>query len=368
MGNIIDYIREYGEYSLLERPFGDVDSLALAQFAYLKLEGVIPPPAERPGGVTIGEIGRLEQKEEIFADLFFAQEQHALFEAMRMSRRFQTMRIVHCVNRIDLREQSQFSAVTLLLEDNSVYIAFRGTDETVVGWKEDFRMACEAPVPSQELARAYLDEAGACCPGPLLVGGHSKGGNLAVFAAMFCREEVRRRIRRIYSLDGPGFLPRLRDEEAYRGIRERIRKIVPHSSVVGMLLEDTGAYETVESSSFGLLQHNAFSWLIREGKFVKVKDVYQGTKTVLEVLNRFILSVPKAEREVLIDDLFGILEAAGKEKLTEISDHRKMALRRMGAAFWGMEREKRRDMLRAARMLLTAGRETMAEHRRRRRE
>lgn len=358
MGNIIDYIREYGAYSLQERPFSDEDSLALAQLAYLKLEGVVPPPEVRPAGVTLGEISHMKQKDKIFEDVFFSRDQLALFEAMRKSRRFQTMKIVHCVNRIDLGEESQFSAVTLLPEDDSVYIAFRGTDETVVGWKEDFRMAYEAPVRSQQLAAAYLDEAAGRYHGALLVGGHSKGGNLAVFAAMFCREEVRERIRRIYSLDGPGFLPGLREMGAYEEIGTRIRKIVPHSSVVGMLLEDADAYETVESSAFGMLQHNPFSWLIRDGKFVRVKDVYKGRKAALEGLNRWILSVPGEERAALIDDLFGILEACGTQKLTDLSICRETIGREMRMALKKLDKEKRSALLQTVRALLRMGRET----------
>ncbi len=121
-------------------------------------------------------------------------------------------------------------------------------------------MACRMlKVRSQELSAAYLDEIGSRCKGSLLVGGHSKGGNLAVYAAMHCGGVIRRRIRRIYDLDGPGFLPRLRRDDLYGAVKDRVWKIVPHSSVVGMLLEDTGAYEVVESNTFGLLQHNPYS-------------------------------------------------------------------------------------------------------------
>ena len=135
MGNIVDYVAEYGDYSFLERPFSDADSLVIAQFAYLKLEGAVPGPGEAGADVTIGEVAHRKEREAIFADGRFAADNSALFDAMRKSRRFQTMKINYCVNRIDQQEQLQFFAVTCLLEDDSVYLAFRGTDETFVGWK-----------------------------------------------------------------------------------------------------------------------------------------------------------------------------------------------------------------------------------------
>lgn len=362
MGNIIGYIREYGDYSLLERRFSDEDSLVLAQFSYLKLEGAVPGPGEDGPGVTIGEIGNCKRKEEIFADERFAEENRALFEAMRCSRRFQTMRIKFYVNRIDPQEQSQFSAVTCFLEDGSVYIAFRGTDETLVGWKEDFTMACRAPVRCQELSVEYLNQAAAGGRERLIVGGHSKGGNLAVYASMYCRESIRKRIRWIYNLDGPGFLPQIKNSGAYRAVEKRIRKIIPHSSVIGMLLEDTDSYEVVESSTFGVLQHNSFTWVVKEGKFVTAADVYRARKTAGEMLNRWIRSLTEEEIETVIGALFAVLEASEAETLLDFSGNWRNAAKQMGAALRGVEKEKRRELWRIGRALGTAAREVAGEH------
>lgn len=357
MGNIIDYLKEYGEYSLLERPFCDEDSLVLAQFSYLKLENIVPGLSRGEPGVTPGEIGRLKNKEELFADERYARQNAALFEAICRSRRFQTMKLTGYINRIDVREPSQFSAVTCLLEDDSAYVAFRGTDETLSGWKEDFAMAYRAPVRSQELSVDYLNRTMVYSGGALIVGGHSKGGNLAVYASMYCEEAVRKRIRRIYNLDGPGFCPQLRENGAYREIAPRIRKIVPHSSVVGMLLEDTGCYETVESSAFGVLQHDPYSWVIKDGKFVTVSDVYRGRRAAMEVLNRWIRSLTKEELGNMIEEIFDIIGASGAQTLLDFSGNWRPAARRMAAAFHDMEKERKKELWRAMAALLPAVRE-----------
>lgn len=365
MGNIVDYVAEYGGYSFLERPFSDADSLVIAQFAYLKLEGVVPEPGEERPGVTIGEIAHKKEREAIFADGRFAADNAALFDAMRKSRRFQTMKINDCVNRIDQQEQLQFFAVTCFLEDDSVYLAFRGTDETLVGWKEDFYMACKIPVRSQELSVSYVEAAAGRCRGRLILGGHSKGGNLAVYAAMHCTESVRKRIRGIYNLDGPGFLPRLRNADIWRMIEGRVHKIIPHSSLIGMLLEDTDDYMVVESSVIGVLQHNPFSWLIRDGKFVEAKEVYKSRKAAMEVLNQWIISIPEEERADFVDYLFAIVEASEAETLLDFSGNWKTAAKRMASALRDTDRETRRELWRIAGALLAAGKAVAAAHIRR---
>ena len=320
MGNIIDYIEQYGGYSFSERPFSDEDSLVFAQFAYLKMGNIVPAFWGEENWVTLGEMNRAEGKEEMFADLFFPEENRILFEKMRKSLRFQTVRVCGYINRIDSRKSLQFSAVTYLLEDGLAYIAFRGTDEKLAGWKEDFRMAYMSPVESQLLSVEYLNRAGHAVGSRLLVGGHSKGGNLAIYASMYCEDSVRKRIQWIYNMDGPGFHPEIQSSSDYGKIADRIRKIIPHSSLIGMLLENTRAYEVVESSSFGMLQHNPFTWLIKEGKFVTVEDIYKSRKAAMEIVNRWIISLTEEEIGIFVEELFAVLEASEMETVQELPE------------------------------------------------
>lgn len=388
MGGIIDYVTEYGTYSFMERAFSDEDSLTLAQFSYMKLDGVVPEleltpeaggetsarEAERAGkaadgeteragrasdketerGVTLGEICRRKSMEKLLEGDLFADSNYALIEAMRESRRFQTITYKYYVNLIDHEAASQFSAVTCFLAEGLVYVAFRGTDETLAGWREDFAMAYETPVRSQKLAAQYLRAVADRCEGALIIGGHSKGGNLAVYAAMHCGQDIRERIRLVYNLDGPGFPAQIRSSEAYRTIESRIRKIVPHSSVIGMLFEDAETYEVVESSAFGVLQHNPFSWVVADGSFVSVKDVYRSRKKAAGILNSWLDSLTKEETERTVEALFGIVEASQIQTLQEFSGDRKGALKKMLRAAAGIDRETRRELLDIVRTLIAA--------------
>lgn len=388
MGSIIDYVTEYGTYSFAERPFSDEDALVFAQFSYMKLGGAVPELALKPDrraeeaaakqdrreetgaeaaageteengdeterGVTLGGICSRKSMEKLLEGDLFAESNRALLEAMRASRRFQTVTYNYYVNLIDHEASSQFSAVTCFLPEGPVYVAFRGTDETLAGWREDFAMAYETPVPSQELAAKYLRTVAQRCRGAIIAGGHSKGGNLAVYAAMRCGRDAQERIRLVYNLDGPGFPAHIRDGGAYRAVESRIRKIVPHSSVVGMLFENDGAYEVVESNTFGVMQHNPFSWVVKEGKFAAVKDVYRGRKRAAGVLNSRLDLLTKEEAVRMIETFFQIVEASGIRTLPELSGDWKRTLKKMARAAADVDRETRRKVLDSVRTVLGA--------------
>ena len=181
-GTIIDYLKEYADVSLRDEPMNDVDSLVLCQFSYLKFDAVVPPVTEDKKPVSLQQIQEHPDYEKLYGDERYEKENRALFEAMRVCARFRNMKLNYYINIIETQSdfETQFSAVTFLLEDGTVYVAYRGTDETIVGWKEDFNMAFLSPVPGQELAVKYLNVVTERLQGKFYVGGHSKGGNLAV--------------------------------------------------------------------------------------------------------------------------------------------------------------------------------------------
>ena len=357
MGNIIDYIREYGHESFAERPFGAEDSLALAQFAYLKLDGAVPSVREGGRTVKLSEVKRRKPDSEIFADTRYEEENRALLDALTESRRFGDLGLNFHENHIDREKEYQFCAVTCFLDNGLVYLAFRGTDESIVGWKEDFNMAFRPPVPGQLLSVSYVNRVakllgmggGASAEEEqagrrLMLGGHSKGGNFAVYAAMNCDRDVQDEIRSIYSHDGPGFRPEIFESDAFEGIRSRIVKIIPHSSVVGMLFDDHEPYQVVESSTIGILQHNPFTWELRGGHFIKVKDIYKGRKISNEVLNRWIMSLDEEQLENFVESLFEAVEASRVETLLDFSEQWAKNSLLVMRAFRGMDRETKRQM------------------------
>lgn len=354
MGNIVDYIREYGDASFEERPFSDEDALALAQFSYLKLEGAVAGVLEDEKDVTIGAIRSLSTDEKIFADTIFAEKNKALYEEMCKSRRFQNTRANYYVNRIDAEKHSQFSAVSCFLEEDLVYIAFRGTDETLAGWREDFDMACHMPVKCQELSVEYLELAAPKCKGRLIVGGHSKGGNLAVYASLRCHERIRKRIERVYNLDGPGFLPGYFAADVYKEMAVRIRKMIPHASLVGMLFEDNKAYEVVESNGIGILQHDAFTWIIEKGRFVTVQDVYKSWKITGEILNRWLASLSAEQIKSFTEELFSLFDVSEVESVMDFQGNWKKIMSGVAWALGDMDKETRRAMWKVGKALFKA--------------
>lgn len=340
MGNMIDYVKEYGVYSFAERPFSDVDSLVLSQFAYLKLDGLVPGISEKKEWISLQDVKRKKKDAEIFADERYAEVNRQLFDAMCESRRFGRMGLNFYENRIDKERKSQFCALVCLPEGAEVYVAYRGTDETLIGWREDFNMAFSAPVWGQKLSVEYLERVVKICLEQIpkgvdkdafrfMAGGHSKGGNLAVYASMNCEAGVQERIKRIYSHDGPGFRPEILESSDYDRIQSRIRKIIPHSSVVGMILENHEAYEVVESNTFGMLQHNPYTWLVEDGRFVEAKDIYQGRKLLDQVINTWILSLDEAHLRCFVEGLFQVLEASEAETLLDFTGEWKKSMNGM---------------------------------------
>lgn len=332
MGTVLDYLKDYGDYTLAEKPFSEVDSLILSQFSYLKFDGMAPGIDEEQPAVSMEELAQHELYDHLYADERYRKDNTALFLGMYHSRRFRDIHIMNYVNQIDLTTEMQFSAVTIWLPDGVCYVAFRGTDETIVGWKEDLNLAFSGPVPGQRMSVEYLERVSKSIEGDFYVGGHSKGGNLAVYAAMNCSEEVRRRILIIYDHDGPGFRPEVKEGSAYGEIEGRIRKTVPRSSLVGMLLYSEGDYQVVESKTIGLAQHNPYTWLVRGDAFQFVGEIHSGRKFMDEALNQWILSLSQEEMHTFVDTFYQVVLASETDNLIDFTANWAKSLHRIGAA------------------------------------
>ena len=268
-GTVIEYLQKYGDISFREKPLNDVDSLALCQLSYLKFDGMVSDVRHNGPSVTLREIAERPDVDKLFGDVRFEKENRALFEGMLSGRRFRDMKLNCYINLVEKEWETQFSAITFILDDGTLFLAFRGTDETIIGWKEDFNMAFLSPVPGQEYSVKYVNMVTGWLHQPFYIGGHSKGGNLAVYSGMKCAPFVQKRIQKIYSLDGPGFRPEVLKECHYNAIEGKVVKLLPHSSMIGMIFERDIHYRVVESNSHGLLQHDPFSWLVEEDHFVE---------------------------------------------------------------------------------------------------
>lgn len=336
MENIIDYVREWGIYSFMEKPLNEVDSLVLCQLSYLNYQKFVPGLDKRNTPVSIQSIYEEPERDCILDDYWYKDENKELFEEAANSVRFGSLKMNYYVNVVNEEEETQFSAITFILEDKSVYIAYRGTDATIVGWKEDLNLAFSKPLHSQYLATEYMDRVASYIAGCFYAGGHSKGGNLAVYAAMNCGERTRDKIIRIYNNDGPGFRPEIRKQGNFEAIADRLVKFIPRSSLVGMILEDHCDYEIVESKSVGLLQHNSYSWKVEAGKFLRAQNMTDSKLIRDASLNEWILSLSEEEIHTFVDTLYEVVSASEASNVFEFGADWKKCLQSVFAAARGV--------------------------------
>lgn len=339
MGTVLDYIKEYGMYSFQEKPMTEVDSLALCQLAYLKFDGMVPGVGEDKPSVTLKNLKCHPDYEKLFADVRYEEVNRALLEGMLAGKRFWDLKLDGYANEIEERSETQFSAVVCTLNDGSVYVAYRGTDETIVGWKEDFNMAFLSPVPGQEYSVEYLNAVAAKIRGPFYLGGHSKGGNFAIYSAMNCVPEIRERILKIFCLDGPGFRPEVLKACHYERIADRVVKILPQSSMIGMLFESDTHYQVVESKTLGLMQHDPYSWLVEGDHLKAVSDVSAHRKKVDSTLNQWILSLSEEQLKTFVDTLFQVISASKADNLIDMTAEWKRSMNGIIMALKGIDGE-----------------------------
>ena len=332
MSTIFDYLTWRGDLDFSQSPLNPVDNIILCQIAYLPFDGIVPGPDER-AEISVKDAihilyQKLQDKDEYAKLPFLLKEDAALISALRYANRFGNCRLRGYVNHIDTGREIQFSALCINTGDGSHFIAYRGTDMTFVGWKEDFNMSFSKVVPSQLAAVEYLAkmakkiknpfEKGLFSKGPLRIGGHSKGGNLAVYAASQCGKKIQRRITAVYSNDAPGFHESVISGEGFAAIRERIHTFIPQSSVVGMLFEHGNTYKVIKSSGNGLLQHEIYTWEVTYNDMVYVDDVTQGSRFLSKTLKDWITTLDNTRREQFIEALYSILCASQAKTIPEL--------------------------------------------------
>lgn len=318
MDNIVSYAQTRLE-TFDERPFCAVDSLILSWLVYFRLPASLAE-ARTWEGMRLADIFRAECFEEMFDGVWDPESSKALLTAVVASPRFRDTRICGFTEQLDAQAEKQFAAATFRLTPGLTHVSFRGTDSTVVGWKEDFNLAFKCPVASQQAAAEYVRAVAGQTEGAIVVGGHSKGGNLAVYAASKCGPDVQGRIERAYSHDGPGFRAEQLESEDFRAVEPRVEKIIPQSSVVGLLLEQHERYRIVTSSQRSVLQHDPFSWEVEGVDFKPFGQLTFDARYLDKTLSGWIDGLSDAERERLTDALFDILSTNDIHKMGEITE------------------------------------------------
>ena len=346
MANLLDYLDWRGDLTLEQAPFNEVDNLILAELSFVDFKDIVPGPGEGDS-VVLREaaeqfLSRFPKGEKIDMGVLVPAAIPEMLRKMADSRRFGDMKLNCFVDHLDVGKGEQFAALAIETGDKAMYLSFRGTDDTLAGWKEDFELACMPEVPAQKKAVAYTWTVAKQFPRKRLrLGGHSKGGNLAVYAGVFCPENVQKRIIAVWSNDGPGFHDDLLDLPEHRRVAERIYSIVPKSSVVGMLLEHEEDYTVVDSDQLGFMQHDGFSWQVMGDHFITLRQVTQQAHLSDQELRKWVHGLSVEQRENFVNAMFDVLAASGAVTLTDLKDDSFKAVGAMIRAMKDLDKETR---------------------------
>ncbi len=325
MGTLLEYLEWRGDLRFSEVELCEVDSLILSIISYINFDGIVPEEGE-DGSVTYLDAMRrylaLYRGKVQPLGRFVPPETVKIAVRAAKTRRYAGIRLSHYSHDVDDDAQKQFCALTFRITKDKYFVAYRGTDDTLVGWKENFNMSFMQPVPAQLSALEYFERVQGELKGGFYLGGHSKGGNLAVYAAVKAGDEARESIIGVFNNDGPGFDSAFIEGEDFLRMRQRIRTIVPQSSVVGMLLEHEEDYEVVKSNATGLLQHHGHTWEVMGGSFFHLDTVTEDSRLIDKKLKEWLDSQTPEERERLIDTIYETLTATNARTLTELSSEK----------------------------------------------
>lgn len=362
MANMMDYLDWRGDLPLEADGFNEVDNLLLAQIVYVDLDGIVPG-RDSGADIRLAEASEIywkqHTKEEILARVSMTRAAPFVMKKMAKTKRFADIRLSKYVNDISDEEQSQFSVVCVTLQDESLYVAFSGTDNTIVGWRENFNMGYLSETPGQLKAVAYLNEIVGEQHRVVRVGGHSKGGNLSVYAAVKCDPQVQEKIVAVYSNDGPGFKRDIIESEAYQAMLPRIKTILPESSIVGMLLEHQEVYEVVRSSHSGIQQHDATSWEVLGKSFVYVEHVAAESVMLDETMKAWIYQLDGKEREQIVEMIFSMLDEANIKTVDDFYRSKWKAIQELMKAKNKLPAETQKLFSKALKLLWTEGNKTV---------
>ncbi|MBO7720360.1 DUF2974 domain-containing protein [Candidatus Saccharibacteria bacterium] len=306
MANIVDYIKAHGGYRINRAaPFNELDAMVLSRFSYLPFHKIRLKRRD-----TIYSIA--QKMSALDVDDFAWPEDSELIQAMGLAPRFSSFKTTHYVKKSSAKIAEQFMAITIHISKTKMFISYIGTDSSLHGWREDFNLALMNEIPSQISGAKYLKKvARRYFWKKLYLGGHSKGGNIAMYSAIVVRDFYQNRIISVCSLDGPGMTKKIVDQDLGRSVMPRIKNFIPQDSIIGRLLNHTETFEVVKSNAKNFWQHNIYSWEIDlENKCPVRSESTPKSDFVDKTIDRWIQSASQEQREVFVDLLFRMLEVS----------------------------------------------------------
>ena len=310
MANILDYIDWRGDIPFARDPINAVDLLIFSVISYADMDSLFHGESV----LTLPELAGRYLSAGIDQSALAYDPKPVLMKTSE-SVRFGNVLVGGYVNRLDKETETQFSAVIFQISRDTSIVAFRGTDNTITGWREDFNASYQK-THSQDLAMRYLNQ---IQDETLYVCGHSKGGNLAIYASSFCNKDVQDRIVSAVSFDGPGFMDETVSAPGYERILSRTMLYLPECTVIGLLMNQLSERFLVESTETLMMQHNPYSWKVMGCEFVKAKELSAFSQYVEEIMDGWIKDTTTEEKKQFVNTLFTALEANGAETFQELS-------------------------------------------------
>ena len=352
MSNIVDYIKWRGDLSFEASPMNEIDNLIMARISYL--------PFEKVESFDVIEFESLvEEFLKLAPEKFHEPEDIDLIREMVKSERFKNLKFSNVKAKFSQEEEIQFFAVTVWLPNGELFISFRGTDATLVGWKEDFNMSFMSNLPSQKEGVEYLECIAKKYPfKKIRLGGHSKGGNVAVYSGIFASKKTQNKIIEITSADGPGFDKEIIETDGYQAILDRIHTYIPQTSIIGRLLEHEEEYRIVESIQKGIMQHDIYSWQVEGPKIKSIEEVTDQSEMINEVVRNWLKSTSPEQRKNFVDIVFQILNT------TKVHSVRDFSIKDMATiidTYNNMEKDEKKEIKDMVKILFKTSFGTMKE-------
>ena len=348
--NIMDYLTMRGDLSFEQSDFNSVDALILSQIAYNNVDGLLSDDFKEK--ITLQELadrftGDRNYQERCNMGAMINPLTPQLMIAAAKSPRFSRVKVCGFINKINQKAVEQFSAMTFQLEKDRYVIALRGTDDTIVGWHEDFNLGYMDEIPAQKDTQAYVREAMAALKGNFIITGHSKGGNLSVKGAMAVTPRSLSRLQAVYNFDGPGFFAPVYSQQEFLKIKDRVYSYFPQFCVVGMMFEHTKQYKIVACSAEGILQHDPFAWNVEGPGFESAPNFDQASDFFYSSFNAWASKLSPQERKRFIDTLFDVIYASGARTNYEIDQNKIVCGGKMLAKFTELNEKERKSVLKA---------------------
>ena len=344
MKNLFNYIKVYGNKTFLEEEFNDIDSLILNSIVYIKFEKYLPKKKfemrklSDVASLYFGDYNRKQYKHSIIATDVAIK----VLRAIKNTKRYKDIYLYNYVNRVKYLEQ--FGAITFKLTDDLIYVAFEGTDKYINSWEENFLMSYKFPIHSQKHAIRYLKRTIRFKDKNVIVGGHSKGGNLALVSAMYTKRSIRNKIIKIYSADGPGLRIRQFKSKRYKNIKDKYIHIIPTYSMVGLILRHENNYKVVKSSKFSVLSHDMTTWCIND-KYLIDDELSNLSKNFDLYMQNFLDNNNDKFRKKYVKEVFSIFRSAEITNIEDIKANKLKNLRKIIKEFGVLDIDTRNMLL-----------------------